>query len=265
MNYDHTPSHLGRQAKSLLVAIASFLADGNEPRMSQIQAISSSLPHFSAPAEPNRAGTSLLVSLSGHGSSTGDLPGFSMGGSVRSGESITSFGVHGISERPHILEQEFLDGPLVLPQPLVVTEPLFECPFYFLGCYHSFSDESEWFNHSLTHFGNVGPPSLNECPLCERHYGQFTSSIPMESWRVRMMFISSHIRQGARIGTARPDFFLIGYLWQNDLISKAQYRNLVCRSESQAPAYTVTETRRSKQKHRQSQCTRKLIDRREPQ
>lgn len=230
--------------------MASFLADGNEPRMSQIQAISSRLPHFNAPAEPRRAGTSLLVSLSGHGSSTGDLPALSLAGSVRSCESISSsFGAHEISERPHTLVQLTPDGPLVLP-PLLVADPIFECPFNFLGCYHSFRDQSEWFNHSLTHFRNVGPPSLNECPFCERHYGRFTSSIPMESWTIRMMFVSSHLRQGARVGAARPDFFLIEYMWQNGLMTQAQYRNLVCRSESQNAPYTLTESRRSRLKQR---------------
>lgn len=215
--------------------------------MSRIQATSSSLPHSNAPSEPRRAGTSLLVSLSERGSSTGDLPGLSLGGSVRSCESIcSSFGLE-ISERPHTLVQETPDGPLVLPR-LLVAEPIFECPFNFLQCYHSFRDQSEWFEHSLTHFGKVGPPSLNECPFCERHYGQFTSSIPMESWKVRMMFVSSHLRQGARVGTARPDFFLFNYLWENNLMTLAQYRNLVCRSECQTAPYTVTESRRSRRK-----------------
>lgn len=233
------------------MAIASFLADGNEPRILQIQATSSSLPHFNAPTEPpHRAGTSLLVSLSGRESSTGDLPELLLGGSVRSCESISSsHGEHEISERPHTLVQVTPDGPLVLPPPLV-AEPIFECPFYFLDCFHSFRDQSEWFKHSLTHFGKVGPPSLNECPFCERHYGQFTSSIPMESWRVRMMLVSSHIRQGAKIGTARPDFFLISYLWENKLMNEAQYRNLICRSEGQTSPYTVTEPRRPRRKQR---------------
>lgn len=232
------------------MAIDLFLAEVNGPRISQIQATSSSLPHFNPPTEPHRAGTSLLVSPSGRESSTADLPGLSLGGSVPSCESISSsLGEHEISERPHTLVQVTPDGPLVLP-PLLVAEPIFECPFYFLGCFHSFRDQSEWIEHSLTHFGDVGPPSLNECPFCERHYGQFTSSIPMESWRVRMMFVSSHLRQGARVGTARPDFYLINYLWENNLMSKAQYWNLRCHSESQTSPYTVTETRRSRRKQR---------------
>lgn len=211
--------------------------------------MSSSLPHFTAPAEPRRAGTSLLVSLSGRGSSTGDLPGLSLGGSSRSSESISSsIGVK-ISERLHTLVQETPDGPLVLPQ-LLVAEPIFECPFNFLQCYRSFRDQSEWFEHSLTHFGKVGPPSLNKCPFCERHYGQFTSSIPLESWTVRMMFVSSHLRQGARVGTARPDFVLIKYLWENNLMTREQYRNVDCRSESQTAPYTVTENKRSRRKQR---------------
>lgn len=227
--------------------MASYLADGDGPRMSQIQATSSSLPDFNASPEPRRAGTSLLVSLSECGSSHGDLPGLSLGESVRSCESIRSFGID-ISERPHTLEQETPDGPLVLP--LLVAEPIFECPFHFLECYLSFRDQSEWIEHSLTHFGKVGPPSLNKCPFCDRHYGRFTCSIPAESWKLRMMFVSSHLRQGARVGTARPDFSLINYLWENKLMNKAQYRNLVCRSESQTAPYTVTETKRSRRKQR---------------
>lgn len=231
-------------------AIASFLADGNESRILRIQATVSSLPHFTAPAEPRRAGTSLLVSLSGRESSTGGLPGLSLGESVRSCGSISScVGVEEISERPRILEQESPEGPLVLPQ-LLVAEPIFECPFNFLQCYRSFTDQAEWFDHSLTHFGNVGPPSLNKCPFCDRHDGQFTSSLPMESWTFRMTVVSWHLRQGARVGTARPDFFLINHLWENNLMSKAQYRNLLCRSESQTAPYTVTETRRSRRQQR---------------
>lgn len=189
-----------------------------------------------------------MVSLSARESSTGDLPGLSLGGSTRSCESISSsLGEYEISERLHTLVQLTPDGPLVLP-PLLVAEPIFECPFYFLDCFLSFRDESEWFEHSLTHFGKVGPPSLNECPFCERHYGRFTSSIPMESWRVRMMFVSLHVRQGARVGTARPDFCLITYLWENKLMNEAQYRNLVCRSEGPTSPYTVTEPRRSRRR-----------------
>lgn len=191
----------------------------------------SSLPHFTAPAQPRRAGTSLLVSLSGC-------------------ESISTIvGVNKISERPRTLEQEAPEEPLVLPR-LLIAEPIFECPFNFIQCYRSFTDEAEWFKHSLTHFGNVGPPSLNECPFCDRHDGQFTSSLPMESWTFRMRVVSWHLRQGARVGTARPDFFLINHLWENNLMSKAQYRNLLCRSESQTAPYTVTETGRSRRKQR---------------
>lgn len=231
-------------------AIDSFLA-GNDSNILRYQATRSSLPQITAPAESRRAGTSLLVSLSTLGSSTGGcLPGLSQGESVRSSESISSsLGVNEIFERVRTLVEESPDGPLILPRPLV-AEPIFECPFNFLQCYRSFTDEAEWFEHSLTHFGNVGPPSLNECPFCDRHYGQFKSSIPMESWKFRMMLVSWHLRNGATVATARPDFFLINYLWENNLITPVQYRNVRCQSESQTAPYTVTESRRSRRRQR---------------
>lgn len=231
-------------------AIDAFLADSNDSRIPRIQARRSNLPHLTAPIEPCRAGTSLLVSPSGRGSSTGGLLGLSVGESGRPCELISSsFSVNEISKRPHTLVGEVLDGPLVSP-PLLVAEPIFECPFHFLQCYSSFTDQAEWFKHSLTHFGDVDPPSVNECPFCDRHYGQFTSSKPMDSWKFRMMSVSSHHRQGATVRTARPDFLLINYMWENNLMTKAQFRNLRCRTESPTAAYTVTEPGSSRRKQR---------------
>lgn len=234
---------------SRLRAIDSFLADDEGSRIPRIIATSSSLPHCAAPVVPSRAGTSLLVSFRGRESSTGDLPGLSSGGSLTPPESISSsLGAYELSRCSRVLSQDVPGGPLVLPPP--VEEPIFECPFNFLQCDRAFRDQREWFKHSLTHFKDVGPPTSNECPFCDQH-GRFTIAEPrMESWTLRMECVSSHHKRGQRVATARPDFRLINYLWENSLMDIAQYRNLRCRSESQTTPYTVTESRRSRRRQR---------------
>lgn len=227
-------------------AINDYLADTNDPSNQRISATGSSLPPLTGPFKFPRTETSMLVSASGCGSSTGALPGLSSGGSVISLEgSISSkIGADQLSRST----SRFLDGGVLPRQP--VEEPIFECPFYFVECNRTFTDEAEWFEHSLAHFKDVGPPTSNECPFCDRHNGRFTHPEPRESWRRRMRYVSSHHHLGETVGTARPDFYLITYLWENNLMDKAQYRNLRCRSESQTSPYTVTESRRSRHKRR---------------
>lgn len=233
-------------------AISDYLADTNDPSNQRISATGSSLPPLTGPFESRRTETSMLVSASGCGSSTGGLPGLSSGGSVGSLEgSISSkIGADQLSRSTsRLLSQVDGGGLLVLPRRLV-EEPIFECPFYFVECNRTFTDEDEWFEHSLAHFKEVGPPTSNECPFCDRHNGRFTHPEPMESWVRRMRYVSSHHQRGETVGTARPDFSLITYLWENNLMDKTQYRNLRCRSESQTSPYTVTESRRSRHRRR---------------
>lgn len=190
----------------------------------------------------------MLVSPSGCDSSTGGLPGLSSGVSLDSCESMSSiFGANELSRMSRFLLEVNLEGLLVLPD-LMVEEPIFECPLHFLQCDRTFTNEGEWIEHSLTHFKDVGPPNSNECPFCDRHNGRFTHPVAMKSWIARMKYVSFHHRQGESVGTARPDFYLIHYLWENRLIDKVQYRNLCCRSESQNSPYTVTESRRSRRR-----------------
>lgn len=227
-------------------AIASYLADRSDSGILRIQAMGSSLPHFTAPVESRRTGTSLLVSPSGRESSTGDLPGLSSGGSVRSSESISSsFGADEVFRKSRILLLDHQTGHLVLPP---VQEPIFECSFNFLQCDRTFTDQAEWLEHSLTHFKDVGPPASNECPFCHNRFMVVNSA--KESWMLRMLCVSSHLERGQRIRTARLDNRLIRYLWESSLIDMAHYRNLTCRSEGQTAPYTVTESRRSRPKQR---------------
>lgn len=226
-------------------AIASYLADGSDSGILRIQAMSSSLPHFTAPVESRRTGTNLLVSRSGRESSTGDLRGLSSG-SVRSSESISSpIVADEVFRRSPVLLLDHQTGHLVLPP---VQEPIFECSFNFLQCDRTFTDQGEWLEHSLTHFKDVGPPASNECPFCLQRFMAVNSA--KESWKLRMLCVSSHLERGQRIRTAKPDNRLIRYLWENSLIDKVQYRNLSCRSEGQTSPYTVTESRRSRPKQR---------------
>ncbi|MCJ1349717.1 hypothetical protein MMC31_007958, partial [Peltigera leucophlebia] len=165
-------------------AISDYLADTNDPSNQRISATGSSLPPLTGPFESRRTETSMLVSASGCGSSTGGLPGLSSGGSVGSLEgSISSkIGADQLSRSTsRLLSQVDGGGLLVLPRRLV-EEPIFECPFYFVECNRTFTDEDEWFEHSLAHFKEVGPPTSNECPFCDRHNGRFTHPEPMESW-----------------------------------------------------------------------------------
>lgn len=230
----------------LVARLASYLADCNDPGVQRLQAMSSSLPHITAPVESRRTSTSLLVSPSGGESSTGDLPALSLGGSVRSFESIsTSFGVAEFFRRSRLLLLDHQNGHLVLPP---VQEPIFECPFNFLQCEHTFNDQVEWFEHSLTHFKDVGPPTSNECPFCLDRFMVVNS--PIESWMLRMICVSSHHERGQRIRSAKLDSRLIQYLWENSLMDVTHYRNLLCRSESQTAPYTVTESRRSRPRQR---------------
>lgn len=227
-------------------AIDSYLADPNDPRILRMQAMSSRLPHNAAPVESRRTSTSLLVSPSGRESSTGDLPALSSGGSVRSSESISSsLGVDELSRWSRYLVPDPQNGNLVLPP---VQEPIFDCPFSFSQCGHTFTDEGEWFEHSLTHFKDVGPPASNECPFCLVRFKNVKS--PIESWKSRMICVSSHHERGQRIRSAKLDSCLIQYLWENRLMDKTLYRNLCCRSESQTAPFTVTESRRSRPRQR---------------
>lgn len=219
-------------------ATASYLADHSDSGILRILAMSSSLPQQTASARSRRPGTSLLVSPSGHESSTGDLPALSSRESVSSSVSIsTSFGAP--ESRYLLLDHE--NGHVVTPP---VREPIFECPFNFLDCNNTSTDQDEWIEHSLTHFKEVGPPTSNQCPHCLNRFVVVNS--PIESWGRRMTCVSSHYEWGQRIRSTKPDSHLIRYLWENSLMDQAQYRNLRFRSESPTAPYTVTESRRSR-------------------
>ena len=112
-------------------------------------------------------------------------------------------------------------------------EPIFECPFTFLKCFRQFaiSNEGDWIQHSLEHFRTnkerprrVDPPKMNSCCFCPQKFQASSGNI---SWRARMDHVKVHQKHfGHRLATARHDFALVEHLWQEGVLSLADYREL---------------------------------------
>ena len=111
--------------------------------------------------------------------------------------------------------------------------PVLECPFSFIKCFRQFAvaNERNWIQHSLEHFRTnerrprmVDPPKTNSCCFCDR---TFQSSSGLVSWQERMDHVKVHHQYlGQRLAAARHDFALVEYLWQNGVLSLADYREL---------------------------------------
>ena len=117
-------------------------------------------------------------------------------------------------------------------------DPVLECPFTFLKCFRQFppSNEHEWIQHSLEHFRvnrrrprMVDPPKTNSCCFCSQTFQASSGAI---SWRKRMDHVKLHHTFGHRLAAARHDFALVEYLWQNGLLSPADYHDLTAPVES---------------------------------
>ena len=112
-------------------------------------------------------------------------------------------------------------------------DPVLECPFAFLKCFRQFavSNERDWIQHSLEHFRingerprRVDPPQMNSCCFCRQ---TFQASSGLISWRARMEHVKIHQQHfGHRLAVARHDFALVEYLWQQGVLSLADYREL---------------------------------------
>ena len=118
---------------------------------------------------------------------------------------------------------EGADGVLLQPD-LEVNHPHYECAFWFLNCDFLSRDESEWNTHCLSHFRGREPPCSVQCPLCDWHRTYDDGTI---AWRNRMQHLSNdHLIYGQTLKTARPDFHLFQYLWQQRLIGDADLKEL---------------------------------------
>ena len=112
-------------------------------------------------------------------------------------------------------------------QPLSVPPPpgliIYECPFNFLHCLLTFGNFADWYTHSLTHFGYVGPPLVAECCFCESKFQNTNGRI---CWKSRMEHVDLHHKWGHRLSHARPAFGMIRYLWEKNIIDGPMYREL---------------------------------------
>ncbi|CAF9927718.1 hypothetical protein IMSHALPRED_007283 [Imshaugia aleurites] len=184
---------------------------------------------------PSDIGTSRLPAGSDF-TQNDSLPGLTRAASSRPAQSVSD----GMGERQMNRALRILvpdpDGALE-PTPLPPfrrpdQDPVLECPFTFIKCFKQFarSNEREWIQHSLEHFRIAGrrprrvdPPKTNSCCFCPV---DFRASNGLVSWQERMSHVKIHHLFGHRLAAARHDFALVEYLWQNGVLSQADYREL---------------------------------------
>ena len=101
------------------------------------------------------------------------------------------------------------------------------CEFEFVGCDIQFNltDPESWISHSLSHFGRLDPPANMGCTFCtsldKDKSGEPTTGIA--SWRERMLHIAKHYAEGVSEDDRIPCQDLVGYLWDNKLLSVEDY------------------------------------------
>jgi hypothetical protein len=125
---------------------------------------------------------------------------------------------------------------------LVDCETPFDCPFWFLDCDRRYTDEAEWRDHALSHFGMQRPPRNVQCPLSFCSF-RMSSDDGYRSWDYRMDHVAEHHVQGYTLSDSRPDFHLFDYLWKIRIIStevllelKGNWRAIQGSSYDTAPA-----------------------------
>ncbi|KAL8799670.1 MAG: hypothetical protein Q9182_005709 [Xanthomendoza sp. 2 TL-2023] len=229
-----------RFARPQVPAIETYLSNDDDSRLPRQLAAQSTLP------EPDRfrthgyhenssrgCGTSMLLSAEDHtrDSMTQALAALTRASSSRSPISIASS-----------MGARHLDSVALLDQDqagaLIVTPPrrstVLECPFNLLYCFEDFADTNheQWIDHSFTHFGDVMPPTSNQCVLCK---AVFESNDGVRSWKDRMnhVFLQHH-RIGHSLSCARPDFKLYTYLWNHHVITDSVYRDIKSNSEDRS-------------------------------
>lgn len=104
---------------------------------------------------------------------------------------------------------------------IVVRNGLYQCPFYFLGCQHSYNDFQVWYNHATSHFHGKRVPSTAQCPFCR--------SPPWSgSWVARMEHVADHQRAEERLhANCLPDYDLFYHLHQIGVVNVMDYQELV--------------------------------------
>ena len=203
-------------------AINKYLHDNTDPRLAACIAAQSGFRNAhvqtlrsvcGVPQFDN--GTSML--LSGNDS----LAALTTGSSTATSEmKSVSCGAQKLGKSRLLIEGE--NGVLLVP-PRSQLQGLLECPFNQLYCFMTFTTIDEWFKHSLSHFGDVGPPKKCRCCFCD---AEFEDKSGLQSWGKRMEHVAYHHKIGCRMAHARPDFDVYTYLWNKRLISDAEYRDI---------------------------------------
>lgn len=83
------------------------------------------------------------------------------------------------------------------------------------------SEREYWYSHSLSHYGDAGPPSHALCIFC---HNVFDSSSPAICWSKRMNHIADHFENNWTIERSRPDFRVIEDMWKKGCISEEDYK-----------------------------------------
>lgn len=169
------------------------------------------------------------VGVQGTGMTTnGSLPGLTVSMESAADESVaSSIGYNQILHQ-HILSTDSSDANTLIADSQTWITYVLECPFKFLGCRLESQNARDWLRHSLSHFmvngRTVTPPTSNKCCFCSE---RFESDDGNASWSSRMEHIKFHHEHGHRLAHARPDFDLMRYCWQQDLIDQRTYRDLL--------------------------------------
>ncbi|KAL6715140.1 hypothetical protein ACLMJK_007403 [Lecanora helva] len=196
--------------------LVDFLNDNDEPGLEVLR-------------QQSIVGTSLMPDKSDW-LSQGSLPHLSHDSMSEDPGSInTDMGEKHLKERTRLLDINGNDiPPTQWPH---IPQSTLQCPFRLLGCELDFENEEEWISHSLRHFEKEGqgqvvsiePPRALECVFCN---ATFECEAGNTCWRSWMEHVATHHHRGERLAHARPNFALIEYLWQQELIQATQYREL---------------------------------------
>lgn len=134
---------------------------------------------------------------------------------------------------PWQMQLPALDQALAMPQQLNYGYDL-PCEFRFVGCDYRFHPENfeAWISHTVSHFGGLPPPVSAICIFCDEGNARFeTQHDPYSNWRDRMLHIGSHWAEFSTDEDTRPDFWVVAYMKENQLISREDYAHVMKHTE----------------------------------
>jgi hypothetical protein len=101
-----------------------------------------------------------------------------------------------------------------------------------LGCaVPLFNDTEVWMRHVISHFDSYGPPTHALCIFCDRSFENHNAS---QCWREYLDHVADEFRSGCTMGGYRPDFRVLQYLAEHDILDGAECARL-CTEGSERP------------------------------